>query len=91
MGNAKIRNELLIPVVARFFEIAVLRDLNDDGKIDIVLRSAYYEGDEISAAAVSRNLVRQLAVKAVILITAVLERDVINVPDRGKRIILPRR
>ena len=30
------------------FEIAALLDLNGDGKIDIVLRSAYYEGDEIS-------------------------------------------
>jgi hypothetical protein len=30
------------------FEIAALLDLNDDGKIDLVLRSAYYEGDEIS-------------------------------------------
>ena len=29
------------------FEIAALLDLNGDGKIDIVLRSAYYEGDEI--------------------------------------------
>ena len=30
------------------FQIAALLDLNGDGKIDIVLRSAYYEGDEIS-------------------------------------------
>lgn len=30
------------------FEIAALLDLNGDGKIDIVLRSAYSEGDEIS-------------------------------------------
>jgi hypothetical protein len=30
------------------FVIAALLDLNGDGKIDIVLRSAYYEGDEIS-------------------------------------------
>jgi hypothetical protein len=30
------------------FEIAALLDLNGDVKIDIVLRSAYYEGDEIS-------------------------------------------
>lgn len=30
------------------FEIAALLDLNGDTKIDIVLRSAYYEGDEIS-------------------------------------------
>ena len=30
------------------FEIAALLDLNGDGKIEIVLRSAYYEGDEIS-------------------------------------------
>jgi hypothetical protein len=30
------------------FEIAALLDLNGDSKIDIVLRSAYYEGDEIS-------------------------------------------
>jgi hypothetical protein len=30
------------------FEIAALLDLNGDGKIDIVLRSAYYEGDEIT-------------------------------------------
>lgn len=30
------------------FEIAALLDLSGDGKIDIVLRSAYYEGDEIS-------------------------------------------
>lgn len=30
------------------FEIAALLDLNGDGKIDLVLRSAYYEGDEIS-------------------------------------------
>ncbi len=30
------------------FEIAALLDLNGDGKIDIVLRSAYYEGNEIS-------------------------------------------
>lgn len=30
------------------FEIAALLDLNGDGKIDIVVRSAYYEGDEIS-------------------------------------------
>ena len=30
------------------FEIATLLDLNGDGKIDIVVRSAYYEGDEIS-------------------------------------------
>jgi len=30
------------------FEIAALLDLNGDGKIDIVARSAYYEGDEIS-------------------------------------------
>ena len=30
------------------FEIAALLDLNGDGKIDIVLRSIYYEGDEIS-------------------------------------------
>jgi hypothetical protein len=30
------------------FEIAALADLNGDGKIDIVVRSAYYEGDEIS-------------------------------------------
>ena len=33
------------------FEIAALLDLNGDGRIDIVLRSAYYEGDEISAYA----------------------------------------
>lgn len=30
------------------FEIAALLDLNGDGRIDIVLRSAYYEGDEVS-------------------------------------------
>jgi hypothetical protein len=30
------------------FEIAALLDLNGDGKIDIVARSAYYEGDEIT-------------------------------------------
>jgi hypothetical protein len=30
------------------FEIAALLDLKGDGKIDIVLCSAYYEGDEIS-------------------------------------------
>ena len=30
------------------FEIVALLDLNGDGRIDIVLRSAYYEGDEIS-------------------------------------------
>lgn len=30
------------------FEIAALLDLNGDGKIDIVVRSAYYEGDEIT-------------------------------------------
>lgn len=30
------------------FEIVALLDLNGDGKIDIVLRSAYYEGDEIN-------------------------------------------
>jgi hypothetical protein len=30
------------------FEIAALVDLNGDGKIDIVVRSRYYEGDEIS-------------------------------------------
>jgi hypothetical protein len=30
------------------FEISALLDLNGDGKIDIVIRSAYYEGDEIS-------------------------------------------
>jgi len=30
------------------FEIAALLDLNGDCKIDIVVRSAYYEGDEIS-------------------------------------------
>ncbi len=30
------------------FEIAALLDLNGDGKIDTVLRSAYYEGEEIS-------------------------------------------
>lgn len=30
------------------FEIAALVDLNGDNKIDIVVRSAYYEGDEIS-------------------------------------------
>jgi hypothetical protein len=30
------------------FEIAALLDLNGDGKIDIVVRSAYYEGDETS-------------------------------------------
>lgn len=30
------------------FEIAALLDLNGDGKIDIVVRSAYYEGDEVS-------------------------------------------
>jgi len=30
------------------FEIAALLDLNGDGKIDIVVRSVYYEGDEIS-------------------------------------------
>ncbi|HWY40145.1 MAG TPA: VCBS repeat-containing protein [Chthoniobacterales bacterium] len=30
------------------FEIAALLDLNGDGKIDVVVRSAYYEGDEIT-------------------------------------------
>jgi len=30
------------------FELAALLDLNGDGKIDIVVRSAYYEGDEIT-------------------------------------------
>jgi hypothetical protein len=30
------------------FEIAAVLDLDGDGKIDIVVRSAYYEGDEIS-------------------------------------------
>ena len=30
------------------FEIAAVLDLNGDGKIDIVVRSRYYEGDEIS-------------------------------------------
>jgi len=30
------------------FEIAALLDLNGDSKIDIVVRSAYYEGDEIT-------------------------------------------
>jgi hypothetical protein len=30
------------------FEIAAVLDLNGDGKIDIAVRSAYYEGDEIS-------------------------------------------
>ena len=30
------------------FEIAALLDLKGDGKIEIVVRSAYYEGDEIS-------------------------------------------
>jgi len=30
------------------FEIVALLDLNGDGKIDIVARSAYYEGDEVS-------------------------------------------
>lgn len=30
------------------FEVAALLDLTGDGKIDVVLRSAYYEGDEIS-------------------------------------------
>ena len=30
------------------YEIVALLDLNGDGKIDIVVRSAYYEGDEVS-------------------------------------------
>ena len=30
------------------FEIAAVLDLNGDGKIDIVVRSRYYEGDEVS-------------------------------------------
>jgi FG-GAP repeat. len=30
------------------FEIAAIADLNGDGKIDIVVRSRYYEGDEVS-------------------------------------------
>lgn len=30
------------------FEIAAILDLNGDGKIDIVVRSRYYEGDEIN-------------------------------------------
>ena len=30
------------------FEIAAVLDLNGDGRIDIVVRSAYYERDEIS-------------------------------------------
>jgi hypothetical protein len=30
------------------FEIAAILDLNGDGKIDIVVRSRYYEGDEVS-------------------------------------------
>src|SRR4051812_36799269 len=33
---------------ANKFEVAALLDLNGDGKIDIVVRSRYYEGDEIS-------------------------------------------
>src|SRR5262249_14101078 len=33
---------------ANKFEIAALLDLNGDGKIDIVVRSRYYEGDEVS-------------------------------------------
>ena len=30
------------------FEIAAILDLNGDGKVDIVVRSRYYEGDEVS-------------------------------------------
>ncbi|HJX98990.1 MAG TPA: hypothetical protein VJ281_08940 [Chthoniobacterales bacterium] len=30
------------------FEIAAIADLNGDGKIDVVVRSRYYEGDEVS-------------------------------------------
>ena len=37
------------------FEIAALADLNGDGKIDIVVRSAYYEGDEIGVFEYQRS------------------------------------
>ncbi|HEY6070841.1 MAG TPA: FG-GAP repeat protein, partial [Chthoniobacterales bacterium] len=33
---------------ANKFEIAAVLDLNGDGKIDVVVRSRYYEGDEVS-------------------------------------------
>lgn len=37
------------------FEVAALLDLNGDGKIDIVLRSAYSEGDEITVYETQRS------------------------------------
>ena len=42
------------------FEIAALLDLNGDGKIDIVVRSAYYEGDEISVYELSPSGVKKV-------------------------------
>jgi len=42
------------------FEIAALADLNGDGKIDIVVRSAYYEGDEISVFAYQQSGARKV-------------------------------
>lgn len=30
------------------YELGALLDLNGDGKIDMVVRSAYYEGDEVT-------------------------------------------
>src|SRR5436190_7957592 len=37
------------------FEIAALADLNGDGKIDIVVRSKYYEGDEVTVYETTRS------------------------------------
>ena len=37
------------------FEIAALADLNGDGKIDIVVRSRYYEGDEVTVYETTRS------------------------------------
>jgi len=42
------------------FEIAALVDLNGDGKIDIVVRSAYYEGNEISVYAYQPSGVKKV-------------------------------
>ena len=42
------------------YELGALLDLNGDGKIDIVVRSAYYEGDEITIYECGKSSVKKV-------------------------------
>jgi hypothetical protein len=67
--GGKVKTELVVgefyPKAKKFnapnkYEVAALLDLNGDGKIDIVVHSTYYEGDEIDIFECGKSSVKKV-------------------------------